>query len=479
MSRIYVFGVGGTGSRVLRALTMVLSAGVKINTDEIVPIIIDPDESAGDLTRTKSLMQAYNSVYDKISHSAESKNKFFRTKINLEILPSVTLPIVNTKNEDFKDYIKLSEMKDEYGIHTSNYALASLLFSRKNLNANMEVGFKGHPNIGSVVLNQISMSNEFRSIVGSFNQDDRIFIISSIFGGTGAAGFPLLLKNLRAIKQDFSGNSFAKNSIIGAVSVLPYFKVTPDSESEIDSSTFVSKTKAALSYYERNMTEANALYYVADNVSSKPYDNSEGGASQINNAHFVELVSALAIVNFSWMTDLQTNDGKPKQTVYKEFGINNDPAQEISFEALEVITNQIIKKPFTQFTLLCKYLDRQLNSSYTLQPWAIEHKVEDIMFSSIPCLTVIQNAWYQWLGEMAQNSRAFMPFDLINDEQLFELIKDGEAPKYSWKKNYDLFDDYLNDLRKKVKTDKSKPLQSFVELFFLTTEKLVKTKFRM
>ena len=39
MSKLYVFGIGGTGSRVIRSLTMLLAAGVECN-DTIVPIII-------------------------------------------------------------------------------------------------------------------------------------------------------------------------------------------------------------------------------------------------------------------------------------------------------------------------------------------------------------------------------------------------------------------------------------------------------
>ena len=42
MSKCYVFAIGGTGSRVLRALTMLLAGNVKIDTEEIVPIIFDP-----------------------------------------------------------------------------------------------------------------------------------------------------------------------------------------------------------------------------------------------------------------------------------------------------------------------------------------------------------------------------------------------------------------------------------------------------
>ena len=39
MSKLYVFAIGGSGSRVLRSLTMLLSSGVHTNY-EIVPMIV-------------------------------------------------------------------------------------------------------------------------------------------------------------------------------------------------------------------------------------------------------------------------------------------------------------------------------------------------------------------------------------------------------------------------------------------------------
>ena len=56
MAKMYVFCIGGTGSRVLRSLTMMLAAGVEANINEIIPIVIDPDQSNADLTRAVTLM---------------------------------------------------------------------------------------------------------------------------------------------------------------------------------------------------------------------------------------------------------------------------------------------------------------------------------------------------------------------------------------------------------------------------------------
>jgi len=486
MAKLYVFGIGGTGSRVLKSLTMLLAAGVKVNVDEIVPVVIDPDHAAADLTRTIKLMQDYNKIYNRIDHNNYNKNAFFGTKINMEIISSVRMPLKNTENTDFQTYIGLPLMTDD-GKRNANYALAEMLFSEKNLKATMEVGFKGNPNIGSVVLNQFALSDEFKNFAASVGQNDRIFIISSIFGGTGASGFPLLLKNLRAINDMQSGCDNVKNAIIGAISVLPYFDVesdnNPDDEkrSEIDSATFISKTKAALSYYERNMTEANALYYIGDTIS-KRYKNSEGGTTQKNDAHFVELAAALAVIDFAGLTGLSTTNGKPQiPPVYKEFGIKIE-SKNIAFADLDSITNSKIKKPLTAFTLFCKYLKEQIGESKS-QPWTIDHNFDENFLNS-PFfqseLNDFKTAYLQWLEEMANNVRGFKPFDLREKKNdVFSLIT-GEKPAkiVSIKSNYALFDDYLNTKQGKIKTD-STPEQFFIELFYNAIDELVKSKFRM
>ena len=63
--KTFVFGIGGTGARVLRSLTLLLASGVECKSD-IVPIIIDPDMNNGDLTRTVSLMQRYIAIKAKL-----------------------------------------------------------------------------------------------------------------------------------------------------------------------------------------------------------------------------------------------------------------------------------------------------------------------------------------------------------------------------------------------------------------------------
>lgn len=247
MAKIYVFGIGGTGARVLRSLTMMLASGVQLGQDEIVPIFIDPDESNADLSRTVDLMNLYIRIHRDLTFPSSNKNRFFRTTISQEV-SGFRLQIRDTDDKSFQKFMDVSTMNRE------NQAMVKLLFSENNLRSKMDVGFKGNPNIGSVVLNQIVNSDGFETFANGFAVGDKIFIISSIFGGTGASGFPLLLKTLRT-GNDFPNFQAINDAEIGAVTVLPYFKLKPSDESEIDSSSFISKTKSALAYYEDNISQ--------------------------------------------------------------------------------------------------------------------------------------------------------------------------------------------------------------------------------
>lgn len=480
--KLYIFGIGGTGSRVLKSLVMLLASGVKIDADEIIPIIIDPDHSAADLTRTVEMMRTYNKIREQLSFDTNSDNRFFRTEFNLAVVPGVVMPLDNTQDKKFKDYIQYNTLND------ANKALASMLFSEHNLDADMNVGFKGNPNIGSVVLNQFQDSKIFQDVVASFHQGDRIFVISSIFGGTGASGFPLLVKNIRNVSNELAGNGYVKNAPIGAITVLPYFSVKPAEagKSEIDSSTFIAKAKAALTYYEKNVTEPNVLYYVADRIANQ-YDNVEGGDGQKNDAHIVEVISALSIIDFMSIQDddnsLATIGGTPQAHLYKEYGIGEN-ADPVIFENLSDQTKRLIQTPLTQYVLFCKFMKEHLTDSIKSQQWARDLQYDDNFLDSsfYGYLEEFCEYTFTWLQELAHNKRGFAPYEMEeNEKELFSFVKGVKPAKImSFNSNYALFDDRLNTIAHQLVSKKGENKNhTFVELFFLATKKLVNEKLRM
>ena len=458
MAKIFVFGIGGTGSRVLRSLTMLLASGVKFGADEIVPIIIDPDTANADLTRTVSLLNNYSSIRQALHFSSDNQSNFFRTEIE-QILPNYTLRINDTDDKSFQQFIEYASMSK------ANKALAKMLFSDKNLQSSMDVGFKGNPNIGSVVLNQIAHSTDFEDFANSFSDGDRIFIISSIFGGTGASGFPLLLKTLRN-GSDFPNHDLINKATIGAVTILPYFKLQQDDESEIDSSTFISKTKSALAYYENNISKngsIDALYYLADDVS-KTYENHEGGSAQRNDAHLIEFLGATAIVNFS--------NSQFMAPANMELGIK-EVGGSVSFDSFYRKMRDMLYKPLVQFTMMANALtykaDTFQSSSFNANKGNFEDFYSGMFYSD---LEAFFHKYHEWLKEMKENKRSLDLFNGSCGDKPFDLVI-GVKPK----KIFSKFSDYtlvIDRLNSAVRNCKSKGAENkFLEMFYLGTQKLV------
>jgi len=501
MARLYIFAIGGTGSRVLKSLTMLLASGVKPNSDknfEIVPIIIDPHKSNEDLKRTERLLGNYQTI----SNEVGLNSGFFGTKIiTLDRLSSsqnrlsgsFTFNLQEVGGRKFSEYIGFNQLDEP------NKALADILFSGKSINkrgeevnlldVEMDIGFVGNPNIGSIVLNQVKDSQEFKDFASNYNEDDRVFIVSSIFGGTGAAGFPTILKNIRDAmnNRNIDGKGFLQDAKIGAVTALPYFNIEKDNNSPIQKSDFIAKTKAALYYYKDNVTgnnSINSLYYIADNYSGKPYKNDPGDNGQKNDAHFIELASALAIIDFleTLDRDLETSEGKALKPIYKEFGIRKD-ASDIKFSDLEDYTERKIALRLSQLALFRKYLTEHLNNAIEKEAWSndspeINKKFLDDTFYRTN-LTEFLTSFNDWLKEMAENKRGFSPYNL--NASVEELIKErtGKYGKiFKSKVDFKEIDNQLSSASNKSKTlDRSSAEKRLIGLFYETTQKILEDSY--
>jgi len=500
MARLYVFAIGGTGSRVLKSLTMLLASGIKPVTRnnkqyEIVPIIIDPHRANEDLKRTERIISNYNAI----AESIEIRDSFFATPIKTldnivdsknKLSGSFTFNLQEVGGKRFGEYIDFNQLDDQ------NRALTELLFSgtSKNkrqdeislLDVEMDIGFVGNPNIGSVVLNQFKDSIEFKQFANNFAEDDRIFIISSIFGGTGAAGFPTILKNIRAAMSNpnIDGKGFLQDSKIGAVTVLPYFNIEKDKDSAIQKSDFVAKTRAALYYYKNNVTgnnSINALYYIADNHTGKPYKNDPGYNGQKNDAHFIELVSALSIIDFLEIddSDLKTDNGKAARPIYKEFGMKNN-VDVIKFSDFEIGTERKISLGLSQLALFEKYVDSKLFNAVDKEAWSLDDNpkinrsfLDDPIFRTN--LSEFLSSFKEWLIELKRNQRSFVPFNLGSSIDIFIVDRSVEKGLFKKSVDYALFDSELT--RSSRRKTFASPLQKLVKIFFQTTDKLLQEKF--
>ncbi len=422
MPNIFVFGIGGTGSRVIRALTMLLASGARLpNTDRIIPIIIDVDAQNADTSRTLNALEAYRAIRRSGYNDTEQiRDGFFNT--NLDTLSSLAngddyvqdsfqLQFENL-NQTFLRYLDPNEEL----AGTINMDLLEALYdntphrhakdAHTELHLSLDLGFKGNPNIGSVVFNNLADSAGFRFILRSINENDRIFIVSSIFGGTGSSGFPQLVRLLR--QQD----NLRRNRC-GALTVMPYFNVTDDPASAINSEYFNSKTEAALTYYNRYLRgQVNAFYQLWDEPLQQ-YDNRQGGPEQRNNAHLIELIGATSIIDFANKAD----DAIPRNdTHYFDFGIRQGDRVVDTRHFFERTANDIML-PLTLFTYAMKlYLDiiPSLGGEAFYKELDLEKKYrESPLFQSMS--SFFDRHYKSWLTEMGENERSFLPFNLHTD----------------------------------------------------------------
>lgn len=440
--KLYIFAIGGTGSRVLKALTMLFASGVKIgnNFDTVIPVIIDPDTSNGDLNRTKDILRLYQEIRNQVDQPDDFFSQEIRTINEMTVSSAVVNPeyfqfkLKDTDNNTFNQYIGFDSMSDNIEEKDDKNFIKSL-FSSQNLKSNLDVGFKGNPNMGSIILNQFTNSDDFKKFGQTFGDDDAIFIINSIFGGTGAAGFPLLLKNLRGNK---SMPRYAKISLapVGGITFLPYFSLNRNDE--VNAESFEEKAKIAIEYYNRtiiSLNQINTLYFIGNRGNTNQEDYAVGGQEQRNKAHFLELAGALAVLDFC-----KDVDSHKPTTQVKEFGIEHD-TQNITFTDLNIGNAKLLSPPLTKFRLYTEYLDKGLSKSLNVSRWTksniklVRGNKQSLLnsnyFNSAEYNTQILpfNKYFtEWLREMKENKPVFSPFEEITADDALELVK-GQTPK--------------------------------------------------
>jgi hypothetical protein len=416
MKRLFIFGIGGTGSRVIESLVYLLAAGVEIRDAagepiEIVPMLLDTDADNQDTIDSVKVLELYEKL-----HKASGRSAFFGTKISRlaslaqrpggNISPSFWLKYKGVQQAfgNFIDYDQISSLATK--------RLLEGLYSDENMNDSLTGGFLGNPNVGAVVLSGFKDTDDFDLFATSFNSGDRIFIVGSIFGGTGAAGLPWLQKSLRSTDQRAGAADAIRQALVGALVVLPYFKLETDEDSHIDSNAFITKTKAALTYYHQHVIDLNAIYYIAD-TAKKSYPNHESGVKQNNAAHLVELMGALAIRDFVQIPE----DEFSGQTLYHEFAIAKDE-EVLTFSTLGQHTAEVFARELTQLAMLA-VLNRDHFDKAMHQPWAVKNGFTKFFFKTSDyqdLSTFLQKYFSQWVKELGENRRAFAPFAGFGDK---------------------------------------------------------------
>lgn len=409
MKKVFVFCIGGTGIRVMKSIIMLMAGGMDTNDSIIVPVIVDPHLDLEEKKNLHTLMDCYKKIYDRSLNDGKRLNGFFRTQITT--LAELNNQMNDTQenvgsHEKFRSYIN----SDKLTSGDLNSYLVQTLFSTKNLNSPLSVGFKGNPNMGTVVLGDwIEGRHWFDAFKLHCDKDDRVFIISSIFGGTGASGYPLLEKKIRMSENEPT----VKDVLMGAITVLPYYGLKDPSTtgSDIDSANFNTKTKAALAYYE-DTVQSDYLYYVGEQTLRQVYENDE--QKQDDKTHFVELVAASALFDF-------LHRERPDDRQYLTRAIDSDE-DSMELNSLGDGYKDIIKS-VADFMLLRELVDILPKERWF--PLKKNRGLNDKFYSDEAFRTLCKfvEKYYLWYTELRENKRAFAPLNIDKSNSMDGWIK--------------------------------------------------------
>lgn len=449
MSKLFLFGIGGTGARVIRSFTMMLAAGFKgvDSSLEIVPIILDHDKGNGDLDRASRALDSYYGINKGMYPDAGNgttvyKDSFFVPRVTPLSQVGVAGAAADTKwHVEFGEVAAKSQMKysDYIGLPTisSIAALeptAELIDSlyddspssspSAELNLELDKGFKGNPSIGTVVFNELKDDANFRRFLTNCNPGagDRVFIVGSIFGGTGSSGIPVIVDEIRK-----SATGTVSQTPIGVALVLPYFKLQPkqadntEDTGAIDCSQFNAKTKAALGAYEIGgaasfNSKVTDLYYIGD-THTDAYEYHEGNNKQQNPAHVVEWVASTAIIDF-----LQSNDTYPSTQV-KEYGIlaEGDQKKAIVLPEITATAKTRYVADLSEFVIAMRYYlevvygtRNEVNHASTYyNTFSLESNLTSGVYDKVKQF-VTNNTWgfYEWLRELSKHEHAMTLYRL-------------------------------------------------------------------
>lgn len=502
MNKLFIFAIGGSGERVLRSLTMLMAAGVPgfEKFDKVFPIIIDYDQDNGDKDICRNCIETYQHIHNLgFSKEENAENEFFNAKVlQLQGLDHFTLKYgPNANSSKFKDYIDYGDLNQSTS--RTRMLLDSLydnsMKPTTELNLDLKVGFKGNPNIGSVVFNGIQNTEEFSTFLAQYNDGDRIVVVGSLFGGTGASGIPEIVKAIRLNKP---------TACIATVMVLPYFTLKKKDEGAINANLFYSKTKAALNYYSSSNTfeQINSIYFIGD-PNPTVFEYCEGGQDQKNLAHIVEMVSAMAIVNFI----NNNNAAKSKNKQYKyslrkglspnvKASANNASADakdkqktQFYYEDFDKDTKRLVLNYIVRLALAMDYFQNTLKnnrSSLTKQSYyTVLHLNEIKDFDSLSTngsnplqdlcfyLGEFHDMLFKWLKEM-DNDKHNHRLTLINEGKLKDFVAKSNA-NTEVKEKTNIISDFVGALVNKPSVLVAKDISALLNNY-ITTDRFMQGK---
>ena len=338
-----IITIGGTGAKAGESLVYLMAAGLIKGSYEI--FMIDKDKNCKNTTDEDEAIKSYQKVHqvcngtDGASPSLAEATLAYET-LNFDDLLTdllVELGIDPTEDERRRADSLRGITKPRGSKNQSNEEALNLVYPKKWQEENLGNGFQGRPFLGTAVFRAIENTTSYKKnalytkirTVLAQNETVKIFLIASIFGGTGATFFPNIAKSIR---KEFSDKQ-DKIQISGAL-MLPYFSL-PDQENEQDriirEEDFHKQAKLAVEQYltANNLLKQssddknyifNSLYFMGLSHGKTSEIYSLGGETQKHKLYIMDLYASLAVCDFFNHFDPNVNE---KQIIVPVFPNQN------------------------------------------------------------------------------------------------------------------------------------------------------------
>jgi len=268
-----------------------------VRTDQVNVILIDADVENAACKDSLALFEAYRNHRQMLQNTGPSGTAFH---CDIHMLTAAAISPVQKEAAHLEQVAAGNDVRKR---------ALKWFYTEEELGQDLSKGFYAHPNIGCVFFQNFSnpqidlfMQRIIDDLKGG--SEPSVAIVGSVFGGTGAAGIPSVLKMLkeRCAAEEVR---FDRLSCCGVL-ITPYFKVAPapggserkSGKLTINSDDFYGSTKAALPYYRFN-DDFKRTYLVGQKTLETVNDQyADGGEEQKNKPHIVEVLAALAIKDF-------------------------------------------------------------------------------------------------------------------------------------------------------------------------------------
>lgn len=309
--KCFCYCIGGTGARIAEVAAHLCAMNLVNDEKEITFIIVDKDQKCGGTAQAKEVIgriENISQIEGSNTGACLCKSRLTKPDTNPWDFTNALASIAGNNNGNASLEVALGQNGTDDGI------LFDAFYSDSEQINKTSEGFYGHPTIGALMFKYMMKNangNDIaQPVINSLSgtaDTAKVFIIGSVFGGTGASVF----SNLAAHIRDKSSvmNNINNRLIISGVLLLPYFSFSNNRINDIINETeFYAKSKTALEQYGNDPhlirervdsdNSFDTLYICGQNPLHKVGEYSIGGESQKNHFDLVDLVSAYAMVSF-------------------------------------------------------------------------------------------------------------------------------------------------------------------------------------